>query len=134
MASRLAAPATSRNEPKFDVSVTVTRVAVPVNFSVPLANGDPAVGRTRTFCHVSEQVTPFALMSVTVNVSCDWVIDVIATAVGLLTLFMLLVEPPLPVTLVISTVGAVPPVSKINPLGAFKMIVPVLTSPLAFSK
>ena len=43
-------------------------VEVPVLTILPLAKGVPAVGRTRTFCQVSEQVTPFALAAVIVKV------------------------------------------------------------------
>src|SRR5439155_17340517 len=133
MVRLLAAPATSRNVPKFDVFVTVTRVAVPVTFSVPIARGVPAVGRTRTFCQVSEQVIPLWLLLATVKVSCDCDTEVIAMAVPLLAPLMLLAWEPLPFSLAITTVGAVPPVSKTKPLGAFRMIVPVPTSPVAFS-
>ena len=53
--------------------------------------------------------------------------EVIAAEVPLVTLLMLL--PPVPPIRVINTVGAgVPEASKMNPAGAFKMIVPVLTS------
>ena len=60
--------------------------------------------------------------------------EVIATAVPLPTPLMLLTAPPLPLSRVINTVGAVPPVSKMNPLGTLRIIVPVPTLPLAFSE
>jgi hypothetical protein len=48
----------SINEPKLvELSVTATIVDVPVLVILPLARGVAALGRTRTFCHVSEQVT-----------------------------------------------------------------------------
>ena len=40
---------------------------------------------------------------------------------------------PEPLILTLDTVGAVPPVSKMNPAGAVRMMVPVPTLPLAFS-
>ena len=68
-ANRLARPATSVNAPKLVLlAVTAAIVAVPVFVRLPLANGVPALGRTRTFCQVSEQVTPGALMALTVKV------------------------------------------------------------------
>src|SRR5215831_15233502 len=100
----------------------------------PLANGVPAVGRTRTFCHVNLQVTPPRLALVTVKVSCVLVTEVTATELPLEAVLMLLPELPLPDSRSILTVGAVPPVSKINPLGAFKMIVPTPAFPFAFSE
>src|SRR5688572_7860372 len=55
--NRLATPATSVNAPKLVLpAVTAAIVAVPVLVRLPLASGVPALGRTRTFCHVSEQV------------------------------------------------------------------------------
>src|SRR6266568_1303149 len=57
-----------------------------------------------------------------------------ATAVPLATPLMLFPAFPVPLSRSTTTVGAVPPVSKTKPLGAFKMIVPVPTSPLTFSK
>ncbi len=49
-------------------AVTAAIVAVPERVKLPLASGVPALGRTRTFCHVSEHVTPAALAALTVNV------------------------------------------------------------------
>ena len=57
----------------------------------------------------------------------------IAATVPLATLLMLLLLAPLPVKRVIKTVGAVPPVSKTNPAGGLRMIVPIPISPLAAS-
>src|SRR6266853_3655585 len=129
MASLLAAPATSRREPKLEVGETPVMLAVPVRARLPAARGVPAVGRTRTFCQVNVLVTPLLLVLVTVKVSCVEVTEVIATDVPLETALMFLAAlPP-----VIFTVGAVPPMSKLNSLGAFRTIVPVLTLPLAFS-
>src|SRR3989442_10482987 len=56
-----------------------------------------------------------------------------AAEVPLATSLMLLPLAPEPVTRVIKTVGAVPPMSKTNPAGALRMIVPVPALPLAFS-
>ena len=78
-------------------------------------------------------MTPLTLLLVTVNTNCVVVTEVIATAVPLEIPLILLATLPLPLSRVISTVGAVPPVSKINPLGTIRMIVPVPTFPLAFS-
>ena len=60
--------------------------------------------------------------------------EVIATEVPLATPLMLKLLAPEPAVLVIKTVGAVPPISKMNPLGAFSMIVPVVTFALAPSE
>ena len=68
-ASRLAAPATSVNVPKLVLlAVTEVIVAVPVSVRLPLAKGVPALGRTRTFCQIREQVTPALLAALAVNV------------------------------------------------------------------
>src|SRR2546425_5978537 len=68
-ASLLAVPATSVNVPKLVLlAVTPVIVAVPVLVRLPLANGVPAMGRTRTFCQISEQVTPALLAALTVKV------------------------------------------------------------------
>src|SRR5213596_2662846 len=116
---------TSVNVPKFDVLlVTTAMTEVPVLVRLPVARGVPAVGRTRTFCQVSEQVTPLALAAVIVKVICEELIEVMATAVPLLTSLMLLLPLPLPVSRVIKTVGAVPPVSNLNPAGALRIMVP----------
>jgi hypothetical protein len=80
------------------------------------------------------QVTPLALELVTLKTSCVLVTEVIATAVPLAAPLMLLPPPPLPVSRVIKTFGAVPAVSKIKPAGALRMIVPMPTLPLAFSE
>src|SRR5882724_8916553 len=68
-ANRLAAPAISVKAPKLVLlAVTAAMVAVPVLVRLPLANGVPALGRTRTFCQISEQVTPALLAALTVKV------------------------------------------------------------------
>src|SRR2546427_8541317 len=122
MARLLAAPATSRTVPTLAPTGSPSTLAVPFRIRLPLASGAPAVGRTRTFCQVSEQTAPL-LGAVTVKVSCVDVTDVIATEVPLETPLMFLeADPP-----VILTVGAVPAVSKTNPAGALRMIVPVPT-------
>jgi hypothetical protein len=53
-----------------------------------------------------------------------------ATDVPLPTWLMFLLDEEAPSIL---TLGATPPVSKINPLGAFRIIVPVPTLPFASS-
>src|SRR6266516_2682516 len=63
----LAAPATSRSVPKFELVEAPTRLAVPLTLRLPVANGVPTLGRTRTLCQVSEQVTPLILLLVTVK-------------------------------------------------------------------
>src|SRR5438093_1718282 len=124
----------SINEPKLVVLfVTAAIVDVPVLVMLPLARGLAAVGRTRTFCHVSEQLTPPLLAALTVKVICVVVLDVIAAEVPVATALMFLLSVPPPANRSIRTVGAVPLVSKINPAGAFRMIVPVPTSPLRYS-
>src|SRR6266853_2454885 len=126
----LAAPGISRSVPRLALADRPTTLAVPLLERLPLVPPGgrvPATGRTRTFCHVSLQVTPLILLLVTVNTNCVVVTEVIAAAVPLETPLILLPALPLPLSRVISTVGAVPPVSKINPLGAVRMIVPVPT-------
>src|SRR5690348_3136925 len=107
MARRRAAPATSRRAPRLAPVGRPTRVAVPLRVRLPLANGVPAAGRTRTFCQVRLQVTPLALALVTVKTSCVVVTDDIAKAVPLEAPLMLLAALPAPVNLVTNTVGAV---------------------------
>ena len=129
MAKLLAAPATSFNVPKLELVDTPAIVAVPVIVRLPLANGEvPAVGRTRTFCHVSVQVAPL-LAEVTVKTSCVGLTELIETAVPEPTSLIFLMAELAPSIL---TVGAAL-VSKMNPLGALRMIVPGWTSPFKFS-
>src|SRR5438477_10501460 len=116
MVNLVVVPRTSVKVPKLVVPFTAATVDVPVSTMLPLAKGVPAVGRTRTFCQVSEQVTPFALAAVMVKVI--WVEDLLVTltAVPLVASLMLLMLPE-PVSRVIKTVGVVPPVSNLNPAG-----------------
>src|SRR5438876_5084814 len=134
-ASWLAVPTTSISVPRLVLlAVTAAMVAVPLLVILPLARGVPASGLTRRLVQVSEQVTPPLLALVTVNVIWLVVREVIATALPLATPSMLLVLAPLPAKRVIKTVGAgVLVVSKINPVGALRMMVPVPASPLAAS-
>src|SRR2546425_10375885 len=125
MARLLAAPATSRRRPRLALVDSPTTLAVPLRLRLPLANGVPALGRTRTFCQVSLQVTPLALEPITVKMICVVVREVMAAAVPLATALMLLPLLPEPPNRVTNTVGAVPPVSKTKPLGALRMMVPV---------
>jgi hypothetical protein len=120
--------------PKFEFVVTVANVAVPVTLRLPLASGVPAEGRTRKFCQVNLQRTLLRLVLVTVKVIWVVVTVVIATDEPLLTPLMLLPELPPPLNRSILTVGAIPPVSKIKPLGTFRSTVPVPTSPVIFSE
>ena len=60
-----AAPGISCSEPKFELVVTVTRLAVPVTRRFPSARGVPAVGRTRTLVQVNRSHA-FTLVLVTV--------------------------------------------------------------------
>src|SRR3954468_12317479 len=103
MASLLAAPGTSRNNPRLALVVSPTTLAVPLRVRLPLASGVPAVGRTRTFCQINVFVTPLLLVLVTVKISCVEVTEDIATEVPLATAFIFLEAIPL---LVILTVGA----------------------------
>src|SRR6266496_6475746 len=133
MVRRVAGPI-SINRPKLVLPlVTAAIVEVPVLVILPLAKGLAAVGRTRTFCQVSEQLTPPLLAALTVKVICVVVLEVIAAEVPVATALMFLLSLPPPARRSIRTVGAVPLVSKMNPLGAFRMIVPVPTSALAYS-
>src|SRR2546425_7388253 len=123
MARREAGPY-SINEPKLVLLlVTAAMVDVPVLVMLPLANGLLAVGRTRMFCQVSEQLTPPLLALVTVKVICVVVRDVTATEVPVGTALMFLLSVPPPARRSTLTVGAVPLVSKMKPLGALRMIV-----------
>src|SRR3989338_1456601 len=127
-------PATSVSVPKFVVpAVTPVIVDVPDFVIFAVASGDPAVGRIRTFCHVSEFVTPLLLTSVTVNVICVDVTEPTATLVPPATLLMFRVSAPTPPVLVTHTVGNGVVVSNANPEGAFRMIVPVPAFPLDVS-
>ena len=99
----------------------------------PDARGVPAVGLTRMFCQVSRHVTPLLLALVTVKVICEAVTELTATEFPLTIPLILRLALPPPVRRVIKTVGAVPPMSNSKPVGAFKMIVPVPTSPEAAS-
>src|SRR5438477_12767429 len=122
--TRRAAGPTSFNRPKLVLlAVTPAMTDVPVFVILPLANGLLALGRTRTFCHVSEQLTPPLLALVTVKVICVVVRDVMATEVpvGMALMFLLSLPPPRRRSTL--TVGAVPLVSKMKPLGALRMIV-----------
>ena len=105
------------------LAVTAVILAVPVLVMLPLASGLMAVGRTRTFCQVSELVTAPLLALLIVKVIWLVLIEVIAAEVPLATELMFLLLLPLPPILSILTVGAVPPVSKMNPLGALRMMV-----------
>src|SRR5215471_10249650 len=131
MARLLAAPATSRKVPRLALVERPTTLAVPLIRRLPLAKGVPAVGRTRTFCQVSVQVTPALLGTVTVKVSCVEVTELMPKELPLLAPLIDLEAEPVEVTF---TVGAVPPVSKTKPAGALTMMVPVPTLPLAFSE
>jgi len=134
MTRLLAAPGTSRNNPRLALLGIPTTLAVPLRLKLPLASGVPAVGRTRTFCQVSLQVMPLALEAVTVKTSCVLLIEVIAAVVPLARSLILLALLPEPVSRVTKTVGAVPPVSKTKPAGALRIIVPLPMLPLAFSE
>src|SRR5688572_9416398 len=127
MTSLLAVPATSRRVPRLALVENPTTLDVPLRLSLPLARGVPAVGLTRTFCQASLQRTPLALDLVTVKTNCVLLIEVNAAAAPLATPLMFRVFLPLPARRVINTFGAAPPVSKMNPLGALRMIVPVPT-------
>src|SRR6266567_1630419 len=133
MASAAAGPSSIKEPKPVLLLVTAARVAVPVLVILPLARGLLAVGRTRRFCQVSEQVTAVVLELLTVSVIWVLLAEVIATEVPLATPLMLLPLLPLPVRRVTKTVGAVPPLSKMNPLGALRMIVPIPTSAVAAS-
>ena len=115
------------------LAATAAIDAVPVLVRLPLASGVPAKGRTRTLVQVNEQVTPALLALVTVKVIWFVLWDVTATEVPLATPLILEGLAPLPLRRVITTLGAGVLVSKMNPLGTLRMIVPVAVSPLAAS-
>lgn len=125
--SWLGVPATSVKVPRLVVPAVTPLIAeVPLFVIFPEAKGVPAEGRTRIFCQVSEFNARFSVTAVTVNVICVVLILEIATTVPLVLLLTLFPPAPLPPpSQVISTVGAIPPVSKINPDGAFNIMVPV---------
>src|SRR6266566_763803 len=126
--SLLAAPAISRSVPRLALVERPTTLAVPLRKRLPPAKGVPATGRKRTFCQVKVLVT--LLTELTVKVSCVEVTEVMATEIPLPTaLIFCVLLPPL-----ILTVGATPPVSNVQPLGTFKMIVPTPTLPLMASE
>src|SRR5437899_2825178 len=126
--SLFAAPAISRSVPRLALDKRPTTLAVPLRKRLPLAKGEPAMGRTRTFCQVKVLVT--LLTEPTVKVSCVEVTEVMATEVPLPTalIFCELLPPT------ILTVGATPPVSNVHPLGTFKMMMPTPTLPLVASE
>ena len=128
------APAISRNVPRLELVDSADMLAVPLTRRLPLASGVPTVGWTRTFCQVRRHLTPAELELVTVKTIYVAVREVMAAAVPLATPLMLTMFLPLPASRVIKTVGAVPPVSNMNPAGALRMMVPVPTLPLAFSE
>src|SRR5258708_586351 len=112
-----AAGSTSINLPKLVLLLATTAIVeVPVLVMLPLAKGLATVGRTRMFCQVSEQVTPLLLAAEAVKVICVVVRDVTDTEVPLATPLMFLLLLPMPASRSILTVGAVPLVSKTNPL------------------
>src|SRR6266566_5426827 len=126
--SLLAAPAISRSVPRLALVERPTTLAVPLRKRLPPAKGVPATGRKRTFCQVKVLVT--LLTELTVKVSCVEVTEVMATEIPLPTaLIFCVLLPPL-----ILTVGATPPVSNVQPLGTFKMIVPTPTLALMASE
>src|SRR5881394_2222426 len=77
--TRRAGGPNSTNRPKLVLLlVTAAMTDVPVLVILPLARGLAALGRTRTFCQVSEQATPPLLAALTVKVICEVVLEVIA--------------------------------------------------------
>src|SRR5437660_1134105 len=102
MTRLLAAPGTSRNRPRLAPVGRPVTLAAPLRVRMPVANGVPAVGRTRTFCQVNEFVTPPLLVLVTVKVSWVEVTLVIARELPLLAPLMFFAAEPVEV---IFTVG-----------------------------
>ena len=132
--SLLGAPGTSVKVPKLGLLTPLVIVLVPVSVMLPVANGVPAVGRTRMFCHVREFLIEFAVCAVTVKVIVVAVLEVIATEVPVATSLMLfplvvqgLVKQPT------NTLGTIPPVSNTNPDGALRMSVPIPICAVPFS-
>lgn len=127
-------PAISVNVPRLVLLSTIPEITdVPVLTILPEASGVPAIGRTLTFCQVKELVTPLLVAAVIVMDNCVMVADTeIVEPLG--RSFILRVLLPLPPIRVTKTVGAVPPVSKINPVGAFNIMVPIPISAVAPSE
>ena len=130
----LAAGPTSVNRPRLVLLlITAARAELPLSVMLPLASGLLAVGRTRTFCQASEQATPLLLAVFSLNFICVVEMVAIASAVPLATPSMFRLLAPVPAIRVTRTVGAAPPVSKMNPLGALRTNVPTPASPLTAS-
>src|ERR1051326_974581 len=128
MPSVVAAPEISIKVPQFELVLAEARLAVPLDLILPLDMGRPTVGRTRMFCQVMLSGVLLLLLLVTVKVSWLVVTEVIANVVPLLAAPLMLTAPE-PPTFWRSTFGAVPPVSKMKPAGALRIMVPVPTWP-----
>src|SRR5882724_1606399 len=98
---------------------------VPDLVMLPLANGLPAMGRTRRFCQVSLFVT--LLEEVTVNVTC--VGFTLSGIIPLLTLLLMFFVRVLGSPLILMVGNGQHVVAKTKPAGTLRMIVPVPTSP-----
>src|ERR1051325_5938299 len=94
-----------------------------------MAHGVPAVGRTRTFCQVKVQAAAL-LGVVTVKTSCVELIEVMAFELPVLARLIFFPAELAP-SILTKAAGAL--VSKMNPLGAFKTMLPAETLATAFS-
>ena len=124
MANRLAAPAISRSKPKLAPEAP-TSVAVPELVMLPPANGVPAMGRTRIFCQVNLfGVAEGLLLTVTeMLIAVAVTVAEMVEPLAVLLILRVAVESPFTRTATAAVV------SKTSPLGAFRMMVPVLISP-----
>ena len=117
-------PATSVRVPKLVDPETPEMTESPDFVISPDAKGVPAVGRTRTPCHVKLFSTEPSVSSVIVIVIAEEVLEVIGNVLPEATPFRLLASDPQLSVHVTSIVGAVPPVSNSKPVGALRIIVP----------
>ena len=118
-------PAVSRSRPKLAPAETLGNEAVPEFVIFPLANGVPAAGRTRIFCQVNLFAVPAGLLLAEIVMVMDDVVTVAEMVPPLATLLMLRVAFASPFN---STV-TVALLSNTNPLGAFRIMVPVPIEP-----
>ena len=122
-------PGTSFNVPKFVTLLVIpVIIAVPVLRIFPKASGVPETGLTLIFFQVRELVILPAFAAVIEIVNC---VEVPVTGIiePLARPLILRLSAPLPPVRVTSTTGAMPSVSKTNPEGTVRIMVPFFISP-----